>query len=59
MEEMAGKVLYIYVLKLILVLGVNRASGWKGYVSYGLGADISLPPCLIGGRLVSETQLTV
>ena len=29
---------------------VNRAGGWKGYVSYGLGADISLPPCQIGGR---------
>ena len=29
----------------------------KGYVSYGLGADISLPSCQIGGRLVSETYL--
>ena len=29
-----------------------------GYVSYGLGAAISLPPCLIGGhRLVSDTKL--
>ena len=24
-------------------------SGWKGSVSYGLGADISLPPCLATG----------
>ena len=29
--------------------------GWKGFVSYDLGADISLPPCQIGGRLVYET----
>ena len=25
--------------------------GWKGAVSYGLGADISLLPCLLEGRL--------
>ena len=29
--------------------------GWKGYASYGLGADISLPPWLNGGRQVSDT----
>ena len=27
---------------------------WKRSVSYGLGVDIALPPCLLGGRLVSE-----
>ena len=56
---------FVYIYKMILVVGVNRAGGWKGLVSYGLGADISLPPCLIGGRhrvggrLVSDTKLTV
>ena len=33
----------------------TELGGWKGFVSYGLGADISLPPCQVGGRLVSET----
>ena len=32
---------------------IGREQGWvdvrPGSVSYGLGADISLPPCLIGG----------
>ena len=37
----------------------TELGGRKGSVLYGLGADISLPPCQIGGRLVSETQLTV
>ena len=27
----------------------NEPSGWKGSVTYGLGADISLPPCLATG----------
>ena len=37
---------------------VNRTGGWKGYVSYGLGADISIPPFLVGCRLVADTKVT-
>ena len=40
----------------------TELGGWKvSAVSYGVGADMPLPPCLIGGRqtvggwLVSET----
>ena len=50
---------FVHIYKLFLEVGVNRAGGWKGLVSYGLGADISLPPCQIGCRLVSDTKLTV
>ena len=32
----------------------TEQSWWKGYVSYGLGADISLAPCLIGSLLRSR-----
>ena len=34
----------------------TELGGCKGLVSYGLGADNSLPPCQVGGRLVSETS---
>ena len=33
----------------------TELGGRKGLVSYGPRADISLPPCQIGDRLVSET----
>ena len=33
----------------------TELGGRKGIVSYGPRADISLPPCQIGGRLVSQT----
>ena len=46
MEEITGTLLYIYRNCLMLVID---SSGWKGYVPYGLGADISLPPCLATG----------
>ena len=37
----------IYIENLLALS--NDPSGWKGSVSYGLGADISLPPCLATG----------
>ena len=46
MEEITGTLLYIY--RNCTILGIEP-SGWKGSVSYGLGADISLPPCLATG----------
>ena len=46
MEEITGKLLYIYRNCPMLVI---EPSGWKGSVPYGLGADISLPPCLATG----------
>ena len=56
MEERTRTLLYIYRncnLRWI------ELSGWKGSVTYGLGADISLPPCPTSfGRKVSETRLT-
>ena len=60
MDEIGGNLLDIY-RKWVRVRVRTRTElgGRKGSVSYGLGADISLPPCQIGGRLVSETQLTV
>ena len=54
MEEITGTVLYIY-RNWSLCRVRTELGGWKGYVSNGLGADMSLPPCLIGGRQVSET----
>ena len=46
MEEKTGTLLYIYRNCLVLEIDL---SGWKGSVPYGLGADISLPPCLATG----------
>ena len=46
MEEITGTLLYIYRNCFILEID---PSGWKGSVQYGLGADISLPPCLATG----------
>ena len=46
MEEITGTLLYIYRNCVILEI---EPSGWKGSVPYGLGADISLPPCLATG----------
>ena len=46
MEEITGTLLYIYRNCFILEID---PSGWKGSVPYGLGADISLPPCLATG----------
>ena len=46
MEGLTGKLLYIY--RSCFILGIEP-SGWKGSVLYGLGADISLPPCLATG----------
>ena len=46
MEDITGLLLHIYRNCLLLQI---EPSGWKGSVSYGLGADISLPPCLATG----------
>ena len=46
MEEITCKFLYIYRSCFILQID---PSGWKGSVSNGLGADISLPHCLATG----------
>ena len=46
MEEIIGTLLYIY--RNYFMLDVDP-SGWKGSVPYGLGADISLPPCQAAG----------
>ena len=46
MEEITGTILFIY--RNCFIVGIDP-SGWKGSVSYGLGADISLPPCLATG----------
>jgi len=46
MEEITGTLLYIY--RNCSMLGIDP-SGWKRSVQYGLGADISLPPCLATG----------
>ena len=37
------------------VIEKNSPVKYVKVLTYGLGADISLPPCLIGGRQVSET----
>ena len=39
----------------MIVYAVKRGGGRKGLVLYGPRADISLPPCLIGCRLVSDS----
>ena len=46
MEEITVTLLYIY--RICSMLDTDP-SGWKGSVPYGLGADISLPPCLATG----------
>ena len=46
MEEITGKFLHIY--RSFYLLQIDP-SGWKGSVSNGLGADISLPHCLATG----------
>ena len=46
MEKITGTLFYIYWKWLLFRV---ELSGWKGSVSYGLGADISLPPCLATG----------
>ena len=42
-EEITRTLSYIYIDWYYLWI---ELSGWMGYVSYGLGADLSLPPCL-------------
>ena len=46
MEEITGTLPYIYWSYYHVSI---ELSGWKGSVSYGLGADISLPHCLATG----------
>ena len=43
MEKISRRLLYIYRNWYYLWI---ELSGWMGSVSYGLGADLSLPPCL-------------
>ena len=43
MEKISRRLLYIYRNWYYLWV---ELSGWMGSVSYGLGADLSLPPCL-------------
>ena len=43
MEEISRRLFYMYRN---WYYRWNELSGWKGSVSYGLGADLSLPPCL-------------
>ena len=47
MEEITGNT-FIYIYRNDQLLE-TEASGWKGSVTYGLGADISLPQCLATG----------
>ena len=60
MKEITEKIVYV-LRKLMIAYAVNRGSGRKGLVLNDLGADMSLPPCLIGsrhrvgGRLVSDS----
>ena len=50
-----------YILKYIsveiLVKGGTELPLGKGSVSYGLGADFSLPRCLVAGGQISESNL--
>ena len=46
MDEVTGNLWLIYGND--TMLGIEP-SGWKGFVTYGLGADTSLPPCLATG----------
>ena len=55
MEEITGRLLYIY--RNCFMLGIDPSAG-KGSVSYGLGADISLPPCLATGIRNSVPKAT-
>ena len=43
MEKISRRLFYIYRNWYYLRV---ELSGWMGFVSYGLGADLSLPPCL-------------
>ena len=43
MEKISKKMFYIYENWYYVRV---ELSGWMGSVSYGLGADLSLPPCL-------------
>ena len=43
MEKISRRLFYIYRSWYFLWI---ELSGWMGSVSYGLGADLSLPPCL-------------
>ena len=55
MEEITGRLLYIY--RNCFMLGIDLSAG-KGSVSYGLGADVSLPPCLATGIRNSVPKAT-
>ena len=46
LEEVTGTLWHIYGNDSLLQI---EPSGWKGCVTYGLGADTSLPPCLPTG----------
>ena len=46
LEEVTGNLWHIYGNDAKLQI---EPSGWKGFVTYGLGADTSLPPCLATG----------
>ena len=46
LEEVTGNLWHIYGNDAMLQI---EPSGWKGFVTYGLGADTSLPPCLATG----------
>ena len=46
LEEVTGNLWHIYGNDALLRI---EPSGWKGFVIDGLGADISLPPCLATG----------
>ena len=55
MEEIGRPMVYIYRNCNYLW---SELRGWKGFVTYGLGADISLPPCLETGIWTSLTKAT-
>ena len=50
MEEITGTLLYIYWSYYYMWIELR---GWKGSVTYGLGADISLPPSLPADRYLN------
>ena len=55
MDEITGAPCYIYTNSWLYQID---PSGRKGSVSYGLGADISLPPCLATGIWNSAPKAT-
>ena len=55
MEEITSRLLHIYRTRWLLQV---ELSGWKGSVQYGLGADISLPPCLATGIWILVPKAT-